>query len=271
MKKWIGWLFRPLTSNKYTKSFFWFLYRVSLIGLFGDEWDFHRSGEGRFLHLLGKLNKRKWIVFDVGANEGGYTKEVLAALDGKEVLLYGFEPAAGTFSRYQEMYRDEPRVKCAKIGLGDKEGEMRLFHHVSSTGLSSLYHSSKFGEIGSETVMISTVDKFCEEQEIPYISLLKMDVEGHEFGVLQGALRTMKQKRIEFIQFEFGACNVGSRTFFRDFYDLLTEQYRLFRLQKNGMTEILKYDERLEIFGRVMNYVAIHRSSDYFDLKTQDA
>jgi hypothetical protein len=61
------------------------------------------------------------------------------------------------------------------------------------------------------------------------------------------------------IQFEFGGCNIDSRTYFKDFYELLSLKYRLFRLTVDGMVPIDRYHERHEQFTTT-NFIAIHRS-----------
>jgi hypothetical protein len=63
---------------------------------------------------------------------------------------------------------------------------------------------------------------------------------------------------IDFIQFEFGAGNHFSKTFFMDFYKLLSKNYNLFRLVNDGLIEITHYNSDLEM-QIVTNYVAINK------------
>ena len=63
--------------------------------------------------------------------------------------------------------------------------------------------------------------------------------------------------RIKAIQFEFGGANINSRSFMRDFFDLLTPQYTVHRVLQHGLYPILRYGETLEIFKRATNYLAI--------------
>jgi hypothetical protein len=64
--------------------------------------------------------------------------------------------------------------------------------------------------------------------------------------------------RISAIQWEFGGCNIDSRTFFRDFFYLLDDQYRIYRVVKDGIYPVARYWENLEIFDTV-NYFAERR------------
>jgi hypothetical protein len=84
-----------------------------------------------------------------------------------------------------------------------------------------------------------------------------MDVEGHELDVLQGA--ELALSNIEIIQFEFGGCNIDTRTFLQDFWYLLSERgYELFRLTPRGIKKITKYTENDEVFSTT-NFVAVRK------------
>ena len=86
-----------------------------------------------------------------------------------------------------------------------------------------------------------------------------MDLEGHELFALNGATTALKLGYIKALSFEFGAGNVNSRTFFRDFWELLTPLgFELRRICPGGVTvPVREYYEDLEFFRGVSNYVGI--------------
>jgi len=90
--------------------------------------------------------------------------------------------------------------------------------------------------------------------------LLKIDTEGNEYKILRGAQKALSEGRIKAIQFEFSGINVVSRAFFKDFYDLLSPKYILYRLLPNSFLPIKKYDEFLflELFA-YQNFIAIRK------------
>jgi hypothetical protein len=108
-------------------------------------------------------------------------------------------------------------------------------------------------------VELRTLDDFCAERGIGRIDLLKIDVEGHELRVLEGARGLLEADAIGFIQFEFNATNIDSRSFFRDFYELLSPRYRLSRIVRDGLYPIGAYSPRHELFVGPVNYLAEHR------------
>ena len=106
-----------------------------------------------------------------------------------------------------------------------------------------------------EPLELTTIDDFCRENGFERIHFLKIDVEGHELAVLHGAESMLRDGRIDFIQFEFGGTCIDSKVFFRDYWILLHERYRIYRILKNGIVEIKRYTEHEEIFC-TMNFLA---------------
>ena len=127
-----------------------------------------------------------------------------------------------------------------------------MFSDREKSGLASLYQRQLdyFGIDFSkkETVILSTIDNYCNENKIDRIDLLKLDVEGHELKILKGASQMLAKNKISNIQVEFGGCNLDSRTYFRDFWNLLHEKFHIFYILRDSLLEIERYQETLEIF-----------------------
>jgi hypothetical protein len=50
-----------------------------------------------------------------------------------------------------------------------------------------------------------TLDQFCEQENVPHIDVLKIDTEGHDLSVLQGAVGTLKSRGVSFVHIEFNS------------------------------------------------------------------
>ncbi len=111
----------------------------------------------------------------------------------------------------------------------------------------------------AERVEVRTLDDFCAEQGVERIDFLKLDVEGHELAVLRGAQRMLGAGAVSMIQFEFGPANIYSRTFFYDFWTLLSSAYDIHRVVPKGLAHIAYYGEQREIF-LTTNYLAVRRA-----------
>src|SRR5262249_31780480 len=196
------------------------------------------------------------VIFDVGANVGLYSAAI-ARHFGQSATIYAFEPSTATFSRLQNSVGHLPNVHLEKNGFGDKEEFRNLFSDKEDSALASVYQRRAFGDkYKSETIILKRVDDFCREHQIKKIDLLKVDVEGHEFSVLKGCGDFLSPEKISVIQFEFGGCNIDSRIFFRDFFELLSPYYRIYRLVADGVVELKTYRYEYEMFGSTGNFVA---------------
>ena len=77
--------------------------------------------------------------------------------------------------------------------------------------------------------------------------------------MLEGGSELLTNGKIDFIQFEFGSGNHFSKTYFLDFYSLLSPHYNLYKILKDGLMPIKEYSTDLEIIV-LSNYVAIHKT-----------
>jgi hypothetical protein len=106
----------------------------------------------------------------------------------------------------------------------------------------------------SESVEVITLDSWSKSNNI-FPDIIKLDVEGHELDVLEGGMKTLISAQI--VQFEFGGCNIDTRTFFQDFWYLFTEcGFTIYRISTAGAIRISLYSESDEYF-RTTNYLAV--------------
>lgn len=244
---------------------FQYLYRLGLSGMnMGGGWNIDESGELVALEHVKSIfsNRGDLVLFDVGANRGDYSV-LLKKLFQENATIHAFEPSKHTFEMLQEKVGNQDRVFLHQKALGESLARLTLFYPVKGAGLASLY-DRKLDHFGIETkvaeqVTVVTLDGFCQEKEIMKIDFLKLDVEGHELSVLKGAKQMLDAGKIHAIQFEFGGCNIDSRTFFQDFYYLLSPSFWIYRIVKDGLFPIQEYSEDLEVF-KTSNYLCISKA-----------
>lgn len=200
------------------------------------------------------------IIFDVGANKGEWSLLFHQFFPSAKIFLFEPQPACQTIILEKSIPGSFliPKAVSSNMDL-----TIKLFTDGNSGGISSLHkrRDSYFKDIIFDTIDVKTVtiDHVISEQKIGCIDFMKMDVEGHELEVLQGAIKSLKGGLIRAFSFEFGSGNLNSRTFFHDFWDLLTPiGYHIYRiLPSSRLMEIKEYYEDCEYFRGVTNYLAI--------------
>lgn len=148
-------------------------------------WHFARRPKSaeRELQYLGKIVPRGAMTVDVGANVGLYT-QLLARLSKQ---VHAFEPS-------QDMARflrrtSAPNVTIHEIALSDQNGEGELFipqdESGSVHGLASLEPQidASGSLLASFNVQTARLDTIVDAD----VAFVKIDVEGHELNVLNGA------------------------------------------------------------------------------------
>lgn len=240
------------------------IHSASLKGMnYGRASDYRHNGEENALReVRGIILSTTPVLFDVGANKGEFTRRILDLWKGKEFSLYAFEPSPKTFGLLQDALPKDSHVTLVNLGMGEKSGKAELFFDREGSGLASVYprdlsyHNINFSD--HETIELTTLDLFCEQKGIASIDFLKLDVEGHELAVLKGGKKMFDEGRVKIVQFEFGGCNIDSRTFFRDYYNFFREDFVLYRILSNGLLPLGKYSEKLEVFQSA-NYLAVRK------------
>lgn len=124
---------------------------------------------------------RRQVAIDVGAHCGLWT--FLMARDFAEV--HGFEPVAA----HRNCWIENIQAKHARLyacALGAEPGRVDIVTEPTSSG------DSRVGRVAEDaSVEMRTLDSF----EFPVVDFLKIDCEGFEAFVIEGALDTLKRCR----------------------------------------------------------------------------
>ncbi|HUS18356.1 MAG TPA: FkbM family methyltransferase [Terriglobales bacterium] len=205
--------------------------------------------------VLRHLKEQVLVAFDVGANAGEWSKALLANANDK-VFVHGFEPASATFELLtQNLKSSQSQVRLVKQALSAQPGTAELFIVGDGFGINSL-HARQGRSHRSEIVVLNTVDQYCRESEIEHIEIMKIDAEGHDFLVMEGAKRMLFAKAISVLQFEYNHRWIDSRHLLKDVFDLLCPVgYCLGKVTPRGIEFYNAYHFELESF-REGNYLA---------------
>jgi FkbM family methyltransferase len=144
--------------------------------------------------LVAGLLKEGDVFWDIGANVGYFTLVAATALKGSGQII-AFEPGKNAYARLTENISLNPdqNIKAYPLAVSDKEGEAVL--HVSgdiADSSASLFQTGS-AQTGHEVCRTVALDHFLTAEGLHPPTLIKLDAEGAELAVLQGAKRLILQ------------------------------------------------------------------------------
>jgi len=233
------------------------LFKLSLrgLGVLNSEIS-SATGEDYLLeHLSKKWNPK--IIIDVGSNTDAYGYKFFSS-----ATIYAVEPHPQTFKKLKIKFKGIGRIKKCNLAMSNQNGQAKLWDFAEESELKKTQPTSQLSSLNKDAindihgqkaqaflVKKMTLDSFATKYKINKIDFLKIDTEGHELQVLQGAKKLLAAKKIDLIQFEFNEMNVLSGSFLRNFIELLPS-YRLFRLMPRGLYPLDDYKPLThELFG----------------------
>jgi FkbM family methyltransferase len=190
---------------------------------------------------------------DVGAHGGDVLADIVRiAPHGQHI---GFEPLPHLAAQLQ---RRHPNVSVRSVALSDTTGTATFTHVLDRPGWSGLRPRPTPDGDGARTATITVATQRLDDALPPgYVpALIKVDVEGAELQVLEGAQSTLANHH-PILVFEHGlgsADHYGTRP--EQVHDLLTDHgYRVFDLQGHGPYDRAAFMETFHTSTRV-NFLA---------------
>lgn len=159
--------------------------------------------ESAMTSLVSTLLRSGDVFVDAGANEGYFS--ILASKFVESGRVFSVEPQSRLIPVIEKNTRlnDCKNISLHHLALSNRTGEIEL--HLSpdtNSGASSLFRRPNQRDV-IEIVKADTLDRFIIENCIEAIRFMKIDCEGAEKVIVEGALATLKDRRIEFIVVEF--------------------------------------------------------------------
>ena len=165
-------------------------------------------------HTLSLIKDRVKTVFDIGAREDGI--EFIEILPNAE--YHFFEPNDAFAKSLSSKIPSEVKAVVNQYGMFDENIDDAVYYENTQSfiphpfGLSS-YSGHKFN--------LRTIDWYMNQNKIKTIDYLKIDAEGADYKILQGARNTIDTDNIKYLQFEYwdGV---------KKFHDLLNVKYDMY-------------------------------------------
>lgn len=135
----------------------------------------------------------KSIVFDVGGYKGDFTADMFCKYNCN---FYVFEPVSEFYEIIERKFSNNHKVKTFAFGLAHEEKFITISLEDNA---SSIYLSGK----KSETIELKSIVEFVRQESIAVIDLVKINIEGGEYDLLEALLNEGEIKRFKNIQVQF--------------------------------------------------------------------
>lgn len=168
-------------------------------------------------------------LIDVGANVGSVS--LLLADTIEDAILFEPNPVAAARAR-ENLARNQLGFKVYEFALSDTNGEIRFECHGAVNTVGHVVVSPPSSQTATRVVPCITFDEFLRQHGDPDfpVSLVKIDVEGHENWVLRGMRQFLAKKRPPLVMFEY-----LQRTNLEQTMSIFAGVgYRVFELGRNG-------------------------------------
>ena len=163
--------------------------------------DFNRTGEKKFIKLIkDEIN----LSLDIGANVGNYTKLILQETNSKVI---SFEPLPDAFRELEVLKKDfNERLEVFNIAISNENKKQDLYFGNEKSEKASLMKNleklSFVGKVNNNKISVNVkkLDDLKNVLKNQIIDFIKIDTEGYEFEVLDGAKNLLQQHKPKFIQ-----------------------------------------------------------------------
>ena len=206
------------------------------------------------------LGKNPILAIDIGGHIGEYTAEIRRRNPNAEI--HTFEPSASNIEKLNHRFGNDKKITILPFAVSDNAGSATLFankagSHLGSLTQRKLEHFNIDFNVKESVNTIRLEDYWNSNLNNRNLDIVKIDIEGHELSALNGFGKAIFSTSV--IQFEFGGCNIDTKTYFQNFWYFFKEHnFDLFRITPLGIEGIKSYKESDEYFSTT-NYIAVNR------------
>jgi len=143
-------------------------------------------------------------VWDVGAHQG--ETALYFAKKFPKSTIRSFEPVSSNYNLLIQNCRKLENFHAHNFALGEQNTKTKIFFQGASVihSLRDDLNKPSTEDTKSEDIKVKTIDYVRNDFKTASIDLLKIDVEGYEIQVLEGARQALAEKKINFIYLETG-------------------------------------------------------------------
>ena len=136
------------------------------------------------------------IVIDLGGWKGEWASDIFSRYMS---YVYVFEPVKSYADFIEDRFKFNSKIRAFSFGLGSKEDRLKMF--IGQEGSSVFANSNTSGEI--QDIKIVRFDSFLTEENLGNIDVLKINIEGGEYELLEYIVKEDLQQNIDTLLVQF--------------------------------------------------------------------
>ncbi len=220
-----------LFSSKF--GFKMVIYPTSII----DENFYWGDFETDNLVFFRNLVKEEMVIFDIGANVGLYSLTAAAKMKDS-IKIYAFEPAEIPLNRLNDNIElnNFKNISVHNVGVSDREGTVE-FNICEDDAYNSI-GSSPMQEISKKVeINVTSINSFCQANNIDRIDIIKIDTEGAELLILRGGGEIFESENAPILFCEYNRLTASGYDYtLRDYEEQLKAyNYKIFEIKEGNL------------------------------------
>lgn len=179
---------------------------------------FLENGDGKI--RLDYILDRKSVVLDVGGGEGVFCR---AVNENFGCEIYVFDPVEEYYDSLKTEFKDVPNVHIFPHALSNKNTKDNIYVY----NISSSMHTETIEDQPIQEVQCITMDKVLSENRLSFVDLVKINIEGEEYNLLEYMIKKDLVHLFDNIQVQFHRFIKGYRDRYRVIRDTLEKTHYL--------------------------------------------
>jgi FkbM family methyltransferase len=155
------------------------------------------------------IQRKSPTVLDIGANIGNVTQQYRSLFP--TAAIHSFEPFSGSYLSLENRFSKDGKISPHQLAICENTGKQTLYSNRSAPTNSLLSRDSRADALWGQGLLdtssvveveSTTIDRFCAENDIRMIDILKFDIQGAELRAIQGAADMLSRQAISLIYLE---------------------------------------------------------------------
>jgi FkbM family methyltransferase len=222
IKKVIDVIFKPFKRSKSAlKYLFEHTLRKELEEMLEKKEIFSLDHIHRSIRIAKKFSNQDFIILDIGGGIGVTVNLFNKAFPTNKILV--FEPISDNFKNIKSRFESFSNIEVVNLAVGNVniKKEINIANRITSSSIlplsvdsnSSVFNETNLGQNRIENIEIVKLDDFIPSDN-KQIGVIKIDVQGYEMNVLQGAKETLKRTKLVLLEVSNHDGYVGAEKYF---------------------------------------------------------